>query len=64
VIEREPVHVAVILVAELAVKGEICPFPAEGAGLVQGIFFPAEEGGEELTDPADDSHGRYVLPSG
>jgi len=62
VIEREPVPVAVIPVAVLAVKGEIRPLPAESAGLVQGIFFFPEQAGEEGADPADDSHGRYVLP--
>jgi hypothetical protein len=55
-IERKPVAVAEILVAELAMKGEIRPLSAERAGLVQGVLFFWEKVCKEGTDPANDSH--------
>ena len=62
-VERQTVRVAEILVAVFAVERQVDPLAAESAGGVQGVLLLFEKTGEKSPDPANDSHGSYVLTS-
>jgi hypothetical protein len=60
VIEREPVPVAVILPAVLAVEREIDPLAADCAGPVYRVLLLLKKPREEMTDGIPQSHGADV----
>ncbi len=59
-VEREPVPVAVILPAVLAVEREVDPLAADSAGLVHRVRFFTGKPREEMTNRIPQSHGADV----